>query len=231
MRRRGGVLIAGLAVVLTAVASSAAAAGVVTPPAGTPNLALMVIQPPDLVPGATLGGQGYLKPPSGFTAYYGSVFDLASTADGVKYDSIEDYIALAPDATAANLFFAGQEATFATARGRKRLVKSLLKENAKHGSKKDRLKAKDITFTAAGSAGIGATSFIETINFKLKHGFGQQVVLLFDTGTIDVSLVLTGPLNEQIPQSDAIALGNTINAHITSVLATPAGATGATGAT
>ena len=225
MRRRLAVPAATLMLVLGA-AATAGASPYVTPPADTPNLALMVIQPADLVPGATLVAQGYVKPPTSFTAYYGSVFGLAATTDGVRYDEIADYVAAAPDAATANLFLARQEAVFATRAGRKRLVKSLIKETPK----RDHLKPKDIGFSAAANAGVGTGSLIETITFKIKHTTDHQVIVLFDSGTLEVSLVLTGTTNEPVPQTDGVNLANTINAHIASVL-TASGSTGATGST
>jgi hypothetical protein len=223
MRRRVAVLVATLMLVLGATAT---ASPYVTPPADTPNLALMVIQPADLVPGATLVTQGYVKPPQSFAAYYGSIFELAATADGVRYAEIADYVAAATDAATANLFLARQEAAFGARAARKRLVKSLIKETPK----RDHLKARDISFSAAANAGVGTGSLIETINFKIKQTIDHQVIVLFDSGTLDVSLVLTGTTNEPVPETDGVNLANTINAHIASVLAA-SGSTGATGST
>jgi hypothetical protein len=223
MPRRIAVLTGLLAAGALGIGTQAGAAGIVTPPAGTPNLALMVLQPADLVPGAVIVSQGYVTAPVMFVADYGSVFGLAQTSDGTKFDAIEDFVALAPDSTQATFYFAGQASLFGTAAGRKRLVKNLIKTSPK----RDHLKPKDISFTAAGPTSVGQSSFIETINFDIRHVRFQQVVLLYDAGTIDVSMVLTGVPNEQLPQSDAITLGGTIASHIQGVL----GATGATGTT
>ena len=222
MRR---IAIAGVVCACTALplGGLARAAGIVTPPAGTPNLALMVIQPADLVAGATLVTQGYVKAPKSFAADYSSEFGLVQTDDGTKLDALEDDVALADSSTDANLYFAGQEALFGTRSGQKRLVKILIKTSPK----RDRLTRKEIRFGASTSAGVGPSSFVETVYFTIRHVRFQQVVLLFDAGTIDASVVLTGTPNAAVPQSSAIDLGETVSAHIASTL----GATGATGTT
>jgi hypothetical protein len=212
-----------LTAVLLALSSTSPASAVVTPPAGTPNLALMVIQPADLVPGAVIGDQAYVTPPAGFTADYGSVFSSASTPDGVKYALLEDYVALAPSATLAGDFFADQQSLFDTTKGRKDLTKEIIKDAGKHAH----LKPRDVKYTDAGTAGVASSSFIETITIRARHAKLQEVVVLFADADVEASLVIAGTTDETIPQSDGVGLSTTIDSHIHAVLA----GTGATGAT
>jgi hypothetical protein len=151
IRRRSLPIALGTTFVL-AVAGIAGAA-VVTPPAGTPNLAAMVIQPGDLAPGAVLGAQGYVTPPSGLTAEYDSSFTSAATSDGVSYLLLSDNIALAPTPTTASAFYVGEREAFDSSKGRKLVVREIIKQ----AGKKSTLKAKDIKFSDAGSAGIGSS--------------------------------------------------------------------------
>lgn len=203
-----------------------AGAAVVTPPAGTPDLAAMVLQPGDLAPGAVLGAQGYIKPPSGLTAEYDSSFTSAATPDGVSYLLLSDNVALASTTTAASDYFDGERDAFDTSKGRKLLVRDII---ARAG-KKSVLKAKDLKFSAAGSAGVGTSSFIETLTISVKHTKSREVIVLLNEGTVNVILALTGKINESVPHSDAIALAGDIDTHIDAVLSA-SGASGASGTT
>jgi hypothetical protein len=205
---------------------SAGASGVVTPPAGTPNLALMVLQPADLVPGSVLGDQAYIAPPTGFTAQYGSEFTSASTPDGVNYSLVLDYVALAPDVSTATTFFNVEDAYVDSRKGRKLITKNIIKA----AGKKAHLKSKNVKFTGEQSAGIGTGSYVETITVKAKHQSVQEVYLIFDDGTVCTSLELVGEVNKKVPESDATTLATAIVAHIGSVLAV-GGTTGASGTT
>jgi hypothetical protein len=207
-------------------AGSAGASGVVTPPAGTPNLALMVIQPSDLVPGSVLGDQAYIAPPDGFTAQYGSEFTTASTADGVNYSLVLDYVALAPDVATATAFYGVEQAYVDSRKGRKFVTNNIIKA----AGKKAHLKSKNVKFSHEQRAGLGTGSYEETITVKAKHDSVQEVYLIFDDGTVCTSLELVGEVNKQVPESDATTLATAIVAHIGSVLAA-SGTTGATGAT
>jgi hypothetical protein len=221
---RRGIAIALGASMLLAGAAAASAAGIVTPPAGTPNLALMVLQPSDLVPGATIAAQRYIAPPTGFTADYGSEFNGAATTDGVKYLAVVDFIALAPTASLASTYYAAQDNEFATAEGRAKLITSIIKS----AGKKAHMKRKDVTFSAAASAGLGSSSLTETITLKLGHAKYREVVAVFEEGDFSAALEITGTANEAVPQADAVALATTIQSHINTVLAST-GTTGLTG--
>jgi hypothetical protein len=187
----------------------------------------MVIQPGDLAPGAVLGAQGYVTPPSGLTAEYDSSFTSAATSDGVSYLLLSDNIALAPTPTTASAFYVGEREAFDSSKGRKLVVREIIKQ----AGKKSTLKAKDIKFSDAGSAGIGSSSFIETLTITVKHAKAREVIVLFEDGTVDAILVLTGKANESVPHSDAIALAGDIDTHIAAVLSGSTGASGASGST
>lgn len=224
MKRPIAALVLGAAMVFAS-ASAESAAAAVTPPAGTPNLALMVVQPSDLVAGATLGNQEYVQPPTGFTAQYGSEFTSAATPDGVNYSLLLDFVALAPSASTASALFTSQQAYDESSKGRAQTVKDIIKGAGKHS----RLKAKDIKFSQAQSAGVGTSSFEETITIKVKHTSVQEVYLMFVDGTVDTSLELVGVANKPVPESDAVTLAGAMLSHINTVLAT--GSTGASGVT
>jgi hypothetical protein len=225
-RRLVGLLGVGVAVACCGVGVAWAA---VTPPAGTPDLALMVLQPADLAPGAVSGAQGYVAPPKGLTAQYAADFTTASSPDGVNYSLLVDDVAVGPTASASSAYFVAQRKSIASTKGRRGIVRSILHSAAKA----DHLKAKDVKFSAAGSAGVGTSSYIETLTISTKHRKLREILLVFDDGTAEADLVLAGEVNERIPRSDATGLATTLNMHIESVLATgatgPSGASGASG--
>jgi hypothetical protein len=165
-RRLVGLLGVGVAVACCGVGVAWAA---VTPPAGTPDLALMVLQPADLAPGAVSGAQGYVAPPKGLTAQYAADFTTASSPDGVNYSLLVDDVAVGPTASASSAYFVAQRKSIASTKGRRGIVRSILHSAAKA----DHLKAKDVKFSAAGSAGVGTSSYIETLTISTKHAQGS----------------------------------------------------------
>lgn len=222
-RRRLAVLV-GLAVPLAAAGNALGA--VVTPPAGTPNLALMAIQPSDLTPGAVIGTDvGYDTPPSGFTAQYVGYFTTASTTDGVAYGLLDDEVSLAPTAAEASAYTASEETLYTSKKGRKLIIKYAIKA----AGKKAHLKASDFKFSGAESAGVGSGSLVETLTLTIKHKKVREVIVAFDDGSVAGDLVATGEVGEQVPQSDGMALATAMYGHINAVLA--AGATGPSGTT
>ncbi|MGD0197545.1 MAG: hypothetical protein ABSC56_06535 [Solirubrobacteraceae bacterium] len=218
--RRAAVLLCAATALLI---PEAAGAAVTTPPADTPNLALMVLQPADLQPGVRIGAQNYVTPPPGFTAEYGSALTGATSTSGTKYRLIQDYVALAPSATVANGFYTEQRAAFTSHSGRRALVRALIKEVGKNAD----LRSRNFKFGQATSPGVGSSSFAETLTIKVKHRSVTQVLLAFADGDVYVGLALEAPPGEPIPASDPIALATAIDAHVHTVTA----ATGATGST
>ena len=63
-------------------AAQTSASAAVKPPAGTPDLGAMTVQPSDLAPGAHATVNRYTKPPGGFTAAYDRNFSLVRSAGG-----------------------------------------------------------------------------------------------------------------------------------------------------
>ena len=193
----------------------------VTPPAGTPNMGAMVLQPSDLAPGASVAAQRYVAPPNGFTAEYAAVYTGATTTtDGTKFTSIEDDVTLASTATPGADLEASNQAVFATPSGRRSVIKAAIKA----AGKKAHLKAKDFKFSPTASAGIGSASFVEIITLTDKHRSVEEGWVGFVDGDTYTGLLMVA---KTIPQSDAIALAQTTDGHIHATL----GSTGATGTT
>jgi hypothetical protein len=214
----------GLVGLVAVVAVPAAfAAGSVNPPAGTPDLAAMVIQPSDLEPGVDVVNQAYVKPPTGFTAAYSSVLSGATTMGGTEYASIEDDVALAPSSVASGNLFLGEQAVLTTRKGRAAIAKSVVKDYGK----KAHLKTSDIKFGAPINAGIGTASVAELLTIKVKHNTVPEAIVSFYDGDTYADVALVGKLNAKLSLTDATALGSTIDSHIHTVL----GATGTTGTT
>ena len=213
----------GVVGVIAAVAVPTALAGTVTPPAGTPSLAAMVLQPTDLTAGVNVAEQTYGTPPKGFTADYASVLTGATTTSGVKFNSLQDEVALAPTATAASDLYVREQSFFTTRKGRHLIAKSVVKAFGK----KAHLKTKDVKFGNAQSAGIGTQSFEELLTIKDGHRTVPEAILEFNDGEFYADLVAVGELNTPISLTDITALGGTIDAHIHAGL----GATGTSGTT
>jgi hypothetical protein len=222
MKRRRRICVALSATVVLS-AAGAALAATVTPPAGTPNMAAMVLQPSDLAAGAVAGREGYAAAPAGFTAQYDGTFTTASTPDGISYYAIGDFVAIAPSAATASAFVASETRVFRSKAGHKLLDAVIISA----AGKKAHLKARDIKYESLGSIGVGQGSFAETIGLHVKHVSVHEDVVLFGQGTTYAFLIMTARPGEKVPTSDATALAGAIDAHITSVL----GATGSTGTT
>jgi len=204
--------------------SGVAVAATVTPPAGTPNLAAMVLQPSDLAAGAVVGTEGYVTPAKAFSAEYDSSFTSAETPDGVSYDQLADGVSIAPSASQASGFFTAEAAFFDSKKGHKLLDKGIIAS----AGKKAHLKASNIKYKAGGSVGVGGDSFLESIGVSTKHASIHEDVVLFDQGTIYALLVVIAKPDEKLPTSDATALATAIDSHINSVMAS-SGSTGSTG--
>ena len=115
--RRAAVLSGIATVCVCALAPGAFANPPATPPAGTPNMAAMVVQPSDLEPGASIAAQRYVAPPKDFTAEYAALYTDAITVAGTNFASIEDDVALASTATPGSDLEAVDQEVFATPGG------------------------------------------------------------------------------------------------------------------
>jgi hypothetical protein len=214
---------AALVLVVVLSCAGAALAAAVTPPAGTPNLAAMVLQPSDLAAGAVAGQQEYVRPPTGFSAQYDAGFTTASTPDGVRYYSISDFVSIAPSAVTVSTFFARETKVFRSKAGHKLLDEAIIEA----AGKKAHLKARNIKYADDGGVGVGQSSFLETIGVSVKRVSVHEDIVFFQQGTVYGFVTVAGEPGEQIPTSDTTALASAIDTHVTSVL----GATGATGTT
>ncbi|MGD0197544.1 MAG: hypothetical protein ABSC56_06530 [Solirubrobacteraceae bacterium] len=222
IRRRSAVLFGVTGSLALAAVPGAFAAAPVNPPVGTPNMALMVLQPSDLAPGADITAQRYVSPAHGFSAEYASVLSGATTTDGTKFDSIEDDVALASSTITASNRVALSQTVFSTAPGRRGFIKVFIKA----AGKKADLKARNFTFAPMVSAGTGANSYVEIVTIAKEGQSIQEGFVGFADGDTYAALVL---IAKTVPQPDALSLAQTVDAHIHAVLGT--GTTGASGTT
>jgi hypothetical protein len=215
---------AALSVALVLGGAAGASALGANPPAGTPDMAGMVVQSADLAAGAVAGQQGYVKPPRQFSAEYVAGFTKASTSDGVSFYSVADLVAIAPSAATVSTFVGLETQLFRSKLGHKLLDTVIIQAAGRHVH----LKAKNIAYQTVGSVGVGQSSFLETIGVSARHVSVHEDVILFQQGTVYGFLTLTAEPGETIPQGDATSLAEAMDSHINSVLAAY-GSTGATG--
>jgi hypothetical protein len=215
----------GTAITLATIGAGAAYAQFAYPPAGTPNLSLMVVQPTDLVPGSVLGAFGYIEPGGDFTADYAIDFVAAATPDGIRYSALDDSVEIAATPTTAAAFVGYEQHFYDSRRGRNAIARQIIAV----APERDHLKRKDIEFAGGGGLGIGEASYLDMLTVRVKRARDHEDVVLFAEGSVYASLVLTAERNEKIPQGDALELASANDAHIKAVLAT-GGATGASGA-
>jgi len=218
MRRRIASLAAALAVVALGVLVASAAA--VTPAPGTPDLALMTIQPSDLAAGAKPAVGAYGTPPKNFAAVYERSYTSAATNAGVALFGLDTEVLLADTEGAANGYFALERSIYNSKRGRSLLAKVIAQDAGKKG----------VSITAAGfgkfrSLGVGTESFLQPLSLKIKNvrAAADFVVLRVGSVVANVTTVLVKP-----KRALAVArqLAGDVAAHIAAVL----GATGSTGA-
>jgi hypothetical protein len=196
-----------------------------TPPAGTPDLAQMTLQPADLQPGATVGRDRYAKPPKRFRAAYDRNFSAAATHGGVPLDAIETEILLAARPADAKSFYKVERRIYGSKLGRK-LVASSIVGAAGKGSN---ITAKDVHFGMLRSIAVGQQSLLEPVSIRVNPVTLTADFVVVRVGDVVVNfavLVFRPTLARSVPTG----LAATIAAHISAVLAA-SGATGPTGAT
>jgi hypothetical protein len=215
---------AALSTTVALATATVAEAATVTPPAGTPDLAAMALQPSDLAPGAAAGQQGYVTPETGFTAQYDGDFTTASTPDGVSYFSINDFVSIAQTASTVAAFVATEQNFFRSKDGHKVLDQAIIRAAGKSAH----LKAKNIRYAAAGSISIADESFLETIGVATRRSSAHEDVVMLAQGRVYALLIMAGNPGEKIPASDASSLASAIDSHINDALA-PSGSTGSSG--
>ena len=185
-------------------------------------MAAMVVQPSDLQPGASIAAQRYVAPPKDFTAEYAARYTDAMTTAGTSFASIEDDVALASNPTPGSTLEAVDQAVFATRGGRRGFVKGYIEA----AGKKLHLVPKDFKFSPTVSAGVGSASFVEIVTVRRGRQHVEEGFVGFVDGDTYSGFVL---IASHIPQSDAVALAQTADAHIHATIG--GGGTGASGTT
>jgi hypothetical protein len=214
-----------VAAVAAVCAATAALAQAVTPPAGTPNMAAMVVQRSDLGPGTGASIGGYEKPQVGFVAAYTRTFGVAEARAGGSPFALETELELAAKASTALELVREQKVLYSSKAGRA-LLGSLIVSRA---PKKDHVTLKSLVFSAPTTLHVGTDSFIESLSIKVK-GFTE--ILRFATlnvSRVDVSLIFEG-VGTIVPSSTVTVLAGAVDGHIRKVLAKspPSGPTGST---
>ena len=165
------------AIAVFGAAGAAFAATTVNPPAGTPNLAQMVLAPADLASSEGVAGSGFITPPQDFSAAYAATLFASATSDGVKYASVTSEVAVAPEVSDATAHLAYEYSHFYSPAGRRWFVRAVAKVSPKHGP--NHLTARNFAYSGVGPAGIGDGSYIETLTLRAHHRSQQQVYLVY----------------------------------------------------
>jgi hypothetical protein len=225
--------------VATATATIALGAGLqitsaqaVVPPTGTPNLALMALQPLDLQPGATLGTDAYLTPPRGFIADYERAFSAVTTTGGTPLEGIQMQVLLANSPAGAKSFFTILRRVYGSKSGR-----ALLASEIVHGGGTGSgIKPGNIHFGKLRSIGLGQQSLLEPITVRITSATNRFTPRTLATDAVVVQIdgvivnLTVAALKPTLAPAVTTALAATLIAHVTTVLAA-SGSTGATGAT
>jgi hypothetical protein len=225
-RRLTRLAAASLVAVVCAGTVAIAAALAVVPPAGTPDLPSMVIQPSDLAPGAPSASGGYVKPGKGLLAAYNSSFRDVTTTAGVRLAGVETSVALASSSANAHAYFKDLRAVYGSKKGRL-LIAAEIAKGAGAGAG---LKRSDFSFARVRAVGVGDQSALEPFTMHIKGVKLAADLLVLRAGDVLANLTVVG-LGGQLTPRVATALGATVAAHIAAVLAGSTGASGATGAT
>jgi hypothetical protein len=224
-RRRSLAFAFALAATLALSTAAVASAAFIVPPAGTPDLSSVVLQPGDLGGTSRQLAHGYVTPfVSSLSAEYTSAFGPVSTIAGVSYDEVTDAVGIGPTTTGASAALAIEGQLLGTRAGHKLIARDFVNS----APRSDHVKAKDVSFGPATSAGVGASSAVVSITYRLRGNKIHQVILAFQDGDAYVGLSLTGKLKQPVPQTVAITLAMAIDDHVQAVLA-GTGATGTTG--
>lgn len=208
--------LAALSAAIVALAFAVASAQAFSPPAGTPDLAKMTLQPSDLAPGAQVLVSAYFDPGVGLKlrAEYDRDFGVASTKTGVKFAQIQTTITLANSTSFAKTVFAQLQPLYGANTGRAGLVAQVRPFSGKGSG----ATLKDATFGKLASIGVGQQSLFESATIRsqgatLVAGF---VWIRVDDAVAFLAIVAAKPsLSNAVP----IALATAVAAHMKSVLA------------
>jgi hypothetical protein len=221
-----------LAVVATilVLGATVAVAQAITPPAGTPDLTQMTLQPADLAPGAQVAS-AYAKPPKQMIAEYDRNFAQVATSDGVALKGIDTQLLLADTTAAASGFFTELRTVYGSKAGHLLLAAEI----AKSAGKAAHLKLKQIHFGKLHGIGVGAASLLVSITIRTKAVTLVSDVVALRIGAVIANLTIVAG-KPRLAASVPSAIASAIAGHITTVLAAtgstgPSGPTGATGAT
>ena len=210
-----------LAAVIRATVATTALA--VTPPPGTPDLSQMTIQAADLLPGAKLGTEGYITPPSGVVADFSREWRPAVTAAGVRLELAGTAVLLLPTAANAATVLAGLQRIFGSKADRP-LVARLFTQGTQ-----SRIKPKQIAFGHVRSVAIGDGAFV--LPLTVHDGGHSFAVDLYEVRVSDVvaeNVIIAG--HRKAAAKGGHELTVDVAANIQSVLAAT-GTTGQTGPT
>ncbi|HEY1778721.1 MAG TPA: hypothetical protein VGG41_21370 [Solirubrobacteraceae bacterium] len=221
MRRRTVSLALALAAVALGVLVASAAA--LTPPAGTPNLALMTIQPSDLAAGAKPVLSAYATAPKNFAAAYDRNYASAKTSSGVALFGLNSQVLLAKTEGAAKGYFALERSIYRSKSGRRLLAKAIAQSSFNKG-----VAITVVGFGAFRSLGVGTQSLLQTMTLKVRGVRATADFIVLRVGSVVTSVTLL-LINSKRSLAVAKQLAGDVADHIAAVLS-PTGPTGTTGA-
>jgi hypothetical protein len=220
-----------LGAAVATIAGGLLAAGIaqaVTPPAGTPDLAQMALQPSDLGAGATPSRSGYVAPSGYIVADYQNNYNAVSTTAGTKLTGISTEVDLVNSTAHAQALYKEVRLIFASKLGRRLLADRLVKETGTGSG----VTAKDVRFAKQKVLGLGDASALQPFSVRVKRGTVAADIVIVRVGDVlaDLTAVV---VKAHLDPAIATGLAGDVASHITAVLAAgstgPTGATGATG--
>ena len=225
MNRRQRCLAGAAVAAIAAGGLSIAVAQAVTPPAGTPDLSLMTLQPADLAPGATVTRSRYVKPSNHVIAEYDRAFGPAATTDGGKLAGVVPGVLLVDSTAEAKRLYKELRLVYTSKLGHAILAAGIVKSAGKLAG----VKLKNVHFAKPTSAGVGGQSLLQPISIHVKRRTvaADFVILRSDAVLAIVTVIVLRP---HLDPSVVDGLAGTVAAHITTVLAAT-GSTGSTGTT
>lgn len=222
MRPRSIAVAVTLAIIAALAALDAQAA--TTPPAGTPDLALMTVQPADLAAGARVTVDDYVAPPANFTAEYARHFTNAQPPGGGPTFALDTELALARSSAVATVALAGERRIYGTKAGHQLIASALI---AAAGSRA-RIRRRDVHFSKIVPIAAGSGSFYMPVRVRVNHRSVFADFSVLGEGTIVANLTYVS-LSQRLPTSLVAGLATAVTGRIASVLAGATGSSGPTG--
>lgn len=199
-RRRA--LVALLAFALIAVACAAARAAAVVPPAGTPDLSMMVLQPSDFS-STTVESEGYQKDPN-YVASYERDFGPTATRSGTQYASAFSSVDLETDLVTASFDSALLYGLVHTKAFRRNLAKQIAKT-----SKSDlgvKVAPKNIAVGSPHALHVGQDSALLQISLRVKGQVLRLCVGFFRVNRAQAAFGLVAMPGHPVAISDAASV-------------------------